>query len=81
MLIIQNELMELAREWNTHKIRPNHYRAIIVALQCKCTMKSTEVNGTELVITRKMLHHLVAKNVLIGIIIILCMPVSILHSI
>ena len=25
MHIIQNELVELAREWNTHKIRPNHY--------------------------------------------------------
>lgn len=29
MLIIQNELMELAREWNTHKIRPNHYSASV----------------------------------------------------
>ena len=29
MHIIQNELMELAREWNTHKIRPNYYSASV----------------------------------------------------
>ena len=34
----------------------------MVALQCNSTMNSTEVNGTELVITRKMVHHLVAKK-------------------
>ena len=35
----------------------------MVALQCKCTMNSTEVNGTKL-ITRKILHYPVCGKVL-----------------